>query len=168
MKKEENVEIKPLFEGMTYTDESWLVINTRDNKKPEVIFYTKSQDNEENFIDIKEFASFIFEDKFVIPSKSTNIEEDITDTKCTKSGCLVTEEDDCNEESRKSFKVLVAKTQMIDIYQKIELKNIPDLISAAKKDLARLEENELESFSETKEYQKDPHSYYGVSKSDFF
>lgn len=166
MKKEENLTINALVEGMVYDASSWLAINVKSHEKAEVTFYTASQDEEETFENFQEFSNFIFDENFGISKNDTEVIKDINDKKSTISGCVVKEEEDY--EGSKVFKILVSDGQIIDIYQNIAFENIKDLVKESKKALNLLEESEKELFSESKEYRKDPYAYYGVSRSDFF
>lgn len=166
--EKEVIELKPVTEGMTYDQNCWVMINTRSSDACEIIFFNPSQKMDTDFEEVEklsEFAESMFDNEFSI-SSDDDVETEINENKCTKSGCDVTEHEDYDEES--CWKYLSASGQIIDIYKNKSLDELVELVKEAKKDLNFLEEAAKDNMADTQSFQKDPYAYYGVSRSDFY
>lgn len=168
IKEKEEIELKPVVEGMTYDENCWVMINTKSAEKCEIIFFNPHQKMDTDFEEVEklsEFAKSMFENEFCI-SNDGDVQTEINENKCTKSGCDVTEAEDYDEE--RSWKYLSASGQIIDIYKNKTLDELVTLVKEAQKDLDNLEVNAKENMADQQSYEKDPYAYYGVSRSDFF
>lgn len=162
--------LTPLEENMTFDAQCWVAINTTSSEETEVVFFNPNQKENTNSEDIEifeDFATMIFENHFSLNDDNSESQTDINPNKCTKSGCLVEEVEDYDEESGRVWKELHANAQIIDVYKNKNMEDIKELVKVAKKDLDNLEINSKESSRDQIAYQKDPYSYYGLNRNDF-
>lgn len=168
--KEIEFDLIALEPGMTFDETCWVAINTTSYEKTEVIFFNLSQKentNSEDLENFEDFCEYVFEEYFAINSREAEVQTDISPGKGTKSGCVVEEVEDFDEESNRVWTELSAKAQIIDVYKNKTMEEVKELIKIAKKDLDNLEANEKEATQDSISYQKDPYAYHGVSRNDF-
>lgn len=168
--KEVAFDLIPLEKGMTFDETCWVAVNTRSDETTEVIFFNSNQKEGTNCEDLEkfeEFCEYVFEDYFFLDSRDAEVQTDISPVKGTKSGCVVKEVEDFDEDSNKCWTELIAEAQIIDVYKNKTLDEIKQLVQVASKDLDNLESNSKSDMSETISYQNDPYAYYGVSRNDF-
>jgi hypothetical protein len=155
----------PYNEGMTMTENSWVVVDCSTSNETKVTFYTPEQDNHEegSFNNLQEFADAYLEDNALLQEQEVTT----TEGKISIQSSTSEETDDFDEDSGKSWKYFVANAQLIDFYQKFNIANLPGIVAETEKDLENIEKDEVANAEDSAEYHKDPYAYYGVSRRDF-
>lgn len=162
MKKE--IVPQPYLKDMTYDEESWLIVDCRSNDTPYVTFYNSKQDPDKEFETIKDFAEVYFDNEFS-SFDGSNIE--YKEKTASASGCKAEEDEDFDEESRRSWKIWVPEGQVIEVMTGIKLENIPEIIKKTSKALDDIESDEVYNAKDAAEERRDPYAYRGLSRRDF-
>lgn len=162
MKKE--IIPQPYLADMTYDEDCWLIIDCRTGDNPYVSYYNPKQDKDKEFETLKEFAESYFDNEF---GKFESPEIEYKEKTASASGCSATEEDDYDEESRRSWKVWVPEGQVIEVMTGIKLENIPQEIKKVSKSLDDMESDEVYNAKDAAEERRDPYAYRGLSRRDF-
>jgi hypothetical protein len=156
---------KPYEEGMTVTENSWVVVDVSTEEGTRVTFYTPEQDTNEDgpFANLKDFSDIYLDDNFMIKERSVTVVEG----KVLVQGSSTTEKDDYDEESGKSWKYFAPEAQIVDFYQKMDANRLVEIINQTETSLESLEKDAVAEAEDNEDYQKDPYAYYGVSRHDF-
>lgn len=156
---------EPYEEGMTLTENSWVVVDCSTTEGTKVTFYTPEQDNNEEgpFKNLQEFADIYLEDNALLQDQQVTT----TEGKISIQSSISEEAEDFDEDSGKCWKYFAPTAQLIDFYQKFNMANLPSILAETEKDLENLEKEEVESAQDDASYNKDPYAYYGVSRRDF-
>lgn len=162
MKKE--IIVQPYLKDMTYDEDSWLIIDCRTGDEPHVSFYNAKQDKEKEFETLQDFAQAYIENEF---AKFDDAQTEYKEKTVTASGCNVTEGDDYDEDSRRSWKTLDPSGQLIEVMQGIKLENINDTIKKVSKDLSNIESEATDNEKDAADERRDPYAYRGLNKRDF-
>lgn len=162
MKKE--IIPQPYIKEMTYDEDSWLIIDCRTGDSPYVSFYNPKQDKDKEFETFKDFAESYIENEFC-SFEDSQIE--YKEKTASASGCNVTEGDDYDEESRRSWKTLDPSGQLIEVMTGIKLENINTEIKKVSKALDDIESEAVEMEADAASERKDPYAYRGLSRRDF-
>jgi hypothetical protein len=162
-KKEINPE--PYLVNMTYDEDCWLIIDSRTKDSTHVCFYNQKQDPEKEFEKLNDYAQAYFDDEFCnFDAPKTEYSEKAS----SASGCNVTEDDYFDEDSRKSWKILVADGQVIEVKTGVKLENIKKEISKVESNLEDLSIDSISDAKDAAEEIADPYKYRGLRRSDFF
>jgi hypothetical protein len=162
MKKE--IIPQPYIASMTYDEDCWLVIDCRSSDSAYVTFYNPKQDPDKEYETFKDYAESYIDNEFC-SFESKNIE--YKDNTASASGCNVTEDEDYDEESGRSWKVMVADGQVIEVMTGIKLENIKDMVKKTERSLDDMESDEKYNAADAAEEARDPYAYRGLSRRDF-
>lgn len=172
MKNEKEIILEPIFaskeqKAKGLSDESWLILTASTEEKPKVFYFNPSVDPTE-YENFKHFVESNMED-FSSPGGKESTTKVIKDDYATICGYSGSMEDDCDEESRKSFKVAVGKGAIMEFHKGgVNEEKLIELVKAIKKDLENLESEGAYQAKDNADFQADPYKYHGVRKSDFF
>lgn len=160
--------IEPYDKGMELEKGVWFAVIANTDKPTKIIYYNERDGKEEYDFDFKSFCECVIDDNLEFTEdKELKIEDFFSYYKAGKAE----EFDEFDEDSRKSYKEISVKAQIINVYKKEDLSN-PDLVKylveETEKELLDYENNLKEGFADNLGYKKDPYAYYGVSRSDFF
>jgi hypothetical protein len=162
MKKE--IVPQPYLANMTYDEDCWLIIDCRTGDTPYVSYYNPKQDQDKEYETFKDFAQNYIENEF---GGFDNSQIEYKEKTASARGCKVEEDEDYDEESRRSWKIWVPEGQIVKVMTGIKLENIPQEIKKVSKELDDMERDEVSNAKEAAEERKDPYAYRGLSRRDF-
>lgn len=165
MKNSEQFKPQPYLKDMTYDEKSWLIIDCRTDGSGYISFYNPLQDKEKEFKTMNEYAQSYFDNEGCSFDDCT---KELNENSAFYKGCSVSEDEDYDEESRKCWKVQIPDAQIIEVMTGVKLENITKEYLKIEQDLNNFESETVDNFNESALERKDPYSYRGLRKSDFF
>ncbi len=180
MRKNKEIEALPYFESeeqkqVGLTKDSFVAILATTEDTTEVFYYNPGvksipdiDEASDQPMTFEEFCEYIQEDRFPFSygDKAEKTEKPNFFSLVTSSA---EEADDYDEESGKSWKVLVGKAAVLDVYKGgLTKETLTEKIKLAESSVNDAESNAQYELNDSIEYNRDPYKYYGVSRADFF
>ena len=174
MKKEKEISIKPYFDCEEQTNiglnqDSWVIIQASTNNATEV-FYFNPKANPDEFETFADFVESYKENDFYLED-SDGIEQTESKNKnyISLSSTSSSVDQDYDEDSGKSWEVIVGTALIADIYNGGITKDmLPEKIKQLEKSADDLASEAADAQADAESYRKDPYAYYGVRRSDFY
>lgn len=164
MAKVENLIPEPYTQGMTLDSQCWLAIVVSSDDPTKVIYFNPRGSEE---IDFESFVEEFYENNFSFDYSNDGVKQIIINEEnkgfiATAHGARASEEEDYDNETRRSWKTWYATAESIAIYSHFNMTKISEEVAKMKKELKLIQKDAINNAKDGKAYQKDPNAYYGV------
>lgn len=161
--------IKGYETEMTLDADSWVAILVRSAEEPQVVYFNSKQEKGEleDRHTFEDFANAFIEENFIYGEGST---VKIENNQAQATGGAANEDEEVDEDARRSYKVIVPDGMIINIYREENLTDptrLNEFVKKAQKELSILEDELCSALKDNLDYQRNPMAYYGVSQKDF-